>query len=217
MDFLFFIVFSTLEYLSSLTLLLALFRFNIKENFLKFLISSIILSFISNSLIQQGFEPISSLVQLLLFLFLVTLILRVNFINSIFMVITTYFIFGVVQTTLLMIFLHFGVMQKAEPYHFSGYLLQGTSSFYMFLFSGIILYKQGGFSFVDQGNSKISRKTLFNKANRGLLIAIVSTIVIFVLMNLIYFYSKSPNYLLIAIVFMINLLTLLYLSIKRDK
>jgi hypothetical protein len=216
MDFLWFIFFSAMEYFSSLMLLLTLFRFNVKEHFTKFLISSIILSIISNSLIQQGLESVSSLLQLLLFLFLVTIILRVNLVNSGFMVITTYFIFGVVQTTLLMIYLHFGIIEKAEPYQFSGYLLQATSSCFMFLFSIIIARSHGGFSFVDQRSSRKPGKTLFNKSNRQLLIAMAITVVVFILMNLLYFYSKHPNYLVIAIIFIMNMVTLLYLSVRRD-
>jgi hypothetical protein len=215
MRFFLFILFSTLEYLSSLILMLTLFRFSVKDNLWKFMIASIILSFISNTLFEQGLEPVSSLVQLMLFLFLVTIILRLHIFNALIMVVTTYFIFGAVQTTLLMIFLHFGIVENPEPYQFSGFLIQGVSSFYMMVFAFIIAVRHGGFSFVDHSNGR-SKRFLFNKSNKTFFIVVVITVFFFMASNILYFYSTHPPYLLIAAIFMINLVTLLYLSIRRD-
>jgi hypothetical protein len=215
MTFFLFILFSTLEYFSSLTLLLVLFRFNVKEHFLKFLISSILLSLISNTLIQQNLDSISPILQLLVFVFLVTIILRVSIYNSIIMVFTIYFIFGLVQTTLIMMYTHFGVVEEVEIYTFSAFITQLSSSFYMFLFSLIVYLRNGGFSFIDYNNSK-RKLLLFNKSNRVFFIAIIIALILFIFVNVLYYNSSHPNYLLISIIFLITLMTLLYLSLKRD-
>jgi hypothetical protein len=215
MTFLLFILFSTLEYLSSLTLLLVLFRFNVKENVVKFLVSSILLSLISNTLIQQNLEPISPLVQLLVFVFLVYVILRVSIFNSIIMVFTIYFIFGLVQITLIMILTHFGVIEKVEVYKFSAFITQATSSFYIFLFALIVYFKHGGFSFVDHNSSR-RKAVLLNKSNRTFFIALVIAFIIFILINLLYNNSTHPPYLIIAVIALVTLASLLYLAIKRD-
>ena len=215
MTFVLFIIFSTLEYISSLTLMLVLFRFDAKEHFLKFLISSVLLSLISNTLIQQQLESIGPLVQLLAFVFLVYVILRVSIFNSMIMVLTIYFIFGLVQITLIMIFTYFGIIDTVEVYKFSAFLTQGASSFYMFLFALIVYLKHGGFSFVDYKSSK-KRFLIFNKSNRVFFIALVAAFILFTIVTRLYYNSANPPYLLIALVFLLTLLFLLYLAIRRD-
>jgi hypothetical protein len=216
MTFFLFILFSTLEYLSSLTLLLVLFRFNVKENVVKFIVSSLLLSLISNTLSQQNLETISPLVQLLVFVFLVYVILRVSIFNSIIMVFTIYFIFGLVQITLILILTHFGVFDKVEVYKFSGFITQATSSFYIFLFALIVYFKHGGFSFVDHSSSRRKKILLFNKSNRVFFIALVVAFIIFILLNILYNSSTHPSYLLNVVISFITLASLLYLAIKRD-
>jgi hypothetical protein len=213
--FFLFILFSTLEYLSSLTLLLVLFRFDVKEHFLKFLVSSVLLSLISNTLIQQKLDSISPIIQLLVFVFLVYIILHVSMFNSIIMAFTIYFIFGLVQTTLIMLYTHFGVVDKIEIYKFSAFITQLSSSFYMFLFALIVYLRHGGFSFIDHKSSK-RKVLLFNKSNRVFFIALVVALILFVFVNVLYYNSSHPPYLLISIIFLLTLLTLLYLSLKRD-
>jgi len=217
MTFFLFIFFSTLEYFSSLTLMLVLFRFNFKEHFFKFLISSVLLSLISNTLIQQNMESIAPLAQLLVFVFLVYVILRVNIINSLIMVFTIYFIFGLVQITLIMLLTHFGIIESVQVYEFSAFVTQFASAFYMFLFSLIVYLRHGGFSFVDyKGSNKRSLPLLFNKANRVFFIALVIALIFFVFINMLYYNSDHPPYLLIAIISLLSLFSLLYLSIRRD-
>ncbi|XID93316.1 hypothetical protein ACF3MZ_01910 [Paenibacillaceae bacterium WGS1546] len=215
MTFFLFILFSTLEYFSSLTLMLVLFRFSWKEHYLKFLVFSILLSLISNTLIQQGLDSIAPLVQLLVFMFLVYVVLRVNLINSMIMVFTTYFIFGLVQITIIMMFTYFGIIENVAVYEFSAFITQVASSFYMFLFAAIIYWRHGGFSFVDyKSNNK--KLLLFNKANRIFFIVLIVVFVLFVSINMLYYNSSRPPYLLIALIFLFSLFALLYLAIRRD-
>jgi hypothetical protein len=130
------------------------------------------------------------------------------------MVFTIYFIFGLVQTTLIMLYTHFGVVEKIEIYKFSAFITQLSSSFYMFLFALIVYLRHGGFSFIDHSSKR--KVLLFNNSNRIFFIALVAALLLFVFVNILYYNSSHPPYLLISIIFLLTLLTLLYLSLKRD-
>jgi L-asparagine transporter-like permease len=114
-----------------------------------------------------------------------------------------------------MIFTHFGYLEEIEIYTLPAYIIQISSSFYMVLFAVIIYLRHGGFSFVDHKSSK--RKTLLlNKSNRTFFIGLVIAMILFILVNILYYNSEHPPYLVIALIFLLTLLSLLYLALRRD-
>jgi len=75
MKFFEFIFFSMLEYLSFFYFILVLFRFNIKENVLKFVIFSVVLSLVSNTFQTESLQAISPLIQAAFMIFFVVFFL----------------------------------------------------------------------------------------------------------------------------------------------
>jgi len=216
MKFAGFVFFSSLEPLAFFYFLLVLFRFNIKENLLKFTVLSIVLSLVSNSLQTESLQAISPLVQPGLCILFVVFFLRVHFMNAAIMVITGYVVNFMIQVVLLGIFNHFNVLTEITPYTMNAYIVQTISAFLMFLFGLFIYLQKGGFSFIDTG-SRLKRQKLFVKENKLFVIFLLISILIIFATNLIFMATDSPPYLLISILLLLSIIVLMSLSIKRDE
>lgn len=82
MSFIMFIAASMLEYISFFIFVLVLFRFSIKEYILKFMLGSLILAFVSNTVQTESLQDISPLINVFILFFLITIILRTKLFHS---------------------------------------------------------------------------------------------------------------------------------------
>lgn len=216
MNFLAFLFFSTLEYLGFIFFILALFRFSIREHAPKFILFSVLLSFVSNSLQGESFQAFSSLIQALIMVSFVAFFLRVHIFNSVIMVITGYVINFVVQWILYALVMHFTGSIELTPGTPKAYITQAASAFTMFAFGVAILIFKSGFSFIDY-ETRSTRSKIFTKENRPLLFLIVFSLVLTFLANFFLNQMKNTPYLLVALILLVAFLGLLYFCVKKDE
>jgi hypothetical protein len=215
MIFVGFLFFSTVEYMASIYFILILFRFNVRENLLKFGVFSIVMSFVSNTLQTESLQAVSPLVQPALMICFVTFFLRVHLLNAAIMVITGYVTGFIIQSTTVAMILHLGIVKEVVPYTVNAYMIQFTSSFIMFMFALVTYIQKGGFSFINY-ESRIIRTQVFVKENRSFIIFLSISIIVIFVTGLLFAVSKHPPYLLVSLFMLISLLGLLYICIKRD-
>jgi hypothetical protein len=215
MNFALFLFFSTLEYMASIYFILILFRFNVRENLLKFGVFSIVMSFVSNSLQTESLQAVSPLVQPALMIFFVTFFLRVHLFNATIMVITGYVVGFIVQWIIIAMTLHFGAVIEVVPFTANAFMIQAATSFVMFMFAWVTYIQKGGFSFIDY-DSRLKRTSLFVRKNRLYFIFLTLSFIVVFIAGLLFAGSDNPPYLLVSIFLIIALLSLLYISVKRD-
>ncbi|MFB9278975.1 hypothetical protein [Cohnella cellulosilytica] len=210
-----FLFFSFLEYIAFIYFMLVLFRFDIKENLLKFAVFSVVLSFVSNTLQTESLRAISPVVQAGLMILFVAFFLRVHFFNSSIMVITGYVINFIVQWTISGLTLHFSGLEEIDPYTANAYIMQASSAFIMFIL-GVFTHRQnGGFSFISQ-SSRLVRSKIFVKSNRLFILFLSLSVVVIFFATILFVFSKNPPYLLVSIILILSLIALIFISIKRD-
>ncbi|TVX96498.1 hypothetical protein [Cohnella terricola] len=211
-----FIFFSSLEYFSSFIFILVQFRFSVKENLSKIILISLMLSFVSYSFINAELGTISPLIQIIIFLIYIQMVMKVNVINSIIMVLTGYIVYGLVQTCIIAVFSHVGIIDgELKAATTIAYVLQVSSCFAMLILSGLNYYFNGGFSFIE-ARSRFSKKSFTGK-NRGFIIYIIVALMITILSNIVIIENEKPPYLLVASVLLVALVILFYLSLRRDE
>lgn len=216
MSLLKFIFFSSLEYFSSFTFILVQFRFPWKENLLKILLISLLLSFVSYSFISAELSTISPLIQIVIFLVYIQMVMKVSLINSALMVFTGYIVFGLVQTCLIAVYSHVGIIDESlAPFTNSAYLLQVTSCLMMLLLCVLNYYFKGGFSFIE-ARSRFSKKAFAGK-NKWFIAYILVALVITISVNMVILASETPPYLTIAFILLVALVVLFYLSLRKDE
>ncbi|CAM3838718.1 hypothetical protein COLU111180_10280 [Cohnella lubricantis] len=215
MLFLTFIVSSIFECMSLFILCMALFRFQIKEFFSKFLISSVILAFVSNTLQVESLQDIAPLVNVVLLIFLATIILRTRLLHSIIMVVISYIIFTLVQWLIYTIVIKEGLFNNIVTYTWSGFFLQGVSGCVMLLLAGTIIYRKGGFSYI-QSSGRFYKESF--RDNRLFLICLLLALIVVFGTNVFYLtFDKIPTYLYtVAIIIIVVLVVLLYFSVRKD-
>lgn len=212
-----FIFFSSLEYFSSFLFVLIQFRFSLRENISKIILISLLLSFVSYSFINNDLGDISPLVQNLIFLIYIQVVLKVSVTNSIIMVLTGYIVFGLVQTCIIAVSSHIGLielekLQAATP---TAYMIQACSFLLMSILSFLTYHFKGGFSFIE-ARSRFSKKSLTGK-NKWFIIYILLAFLVTLYSNITLIKSENPPYLLIASVLMLTLVIHVYMTLRRDE
>lgn len=216
MELLKFIFFSSLEYFSTFIFILVQFRFSLQENITKIFMISVLLSFVSYSFINADLSSFSPITQILIFLIYIQMVMKVNIFNSIIMFFTGYIVFGLVQTCIIAVMSHIGIIQgELKAATAVAYQLQFYSCMTMLILSYLTFYFKGGFSFIES-RSRFSKKVLTGK-NKGFIFFFFLAVVITIISNFILMESKTPPYLLTAFVLLITLIILFYLSLRRDE
>ncbi len=211
-----FVFFSSLEYFAVLIFILVQFRFSIRENIEKIVLISILLSFVSFSLINADLRGISPAVQNLIFLFYIWIVLKVSLLNSIIMVLTGYTVYGLVQTCVLAIHAQLGLISGVVVVGAGiTYQLQVISSVIMILISTCILVLNGGFSFVGN-RGKLSQKRMTRKYILYI-VYILAAFIVTLLTNLYLLTNANPSYTLAVSVLIVILVVQFYISFKRDE
>ncbi|RKP54021.1 hypothetical protein D7Z26_11570 [Cohnella endophytica] len=215
MKFAGFMFFSTLENLSFFFFIFVLFRFNIRENILKFGVFSVVLSLVSNSLQTEFLQATSSLVQAIFIILFVMFFLRVHLFNATVVVITGYIINFMVQWMTAGLYLHTGILTDLMNTD-DGYILQVSSAFLMLVFSLVIWSNKGGFSFVEN-KSRLKNGRTYIKENKVFIFFLIIAIFVVFVANFLFITISKPPYLLVSIILLSTLVVLLYLTVRRDE
>ncbi|WP_372661453.1 hypothetical protein [Cohnella sp.] len=215
MNFAGFLFFSSLEYFSLFCLMLVLFRFEVKDNLIKFGVFSLVLCFVSNTLQMESLQTVSPLIHISLYIFFFIFFLRIHVLNAAIMAVTGQVVFFIVQTILIVLVLQLGLLEEIAPYTKNAFIIQAATAFTMFMIALVTYFQKGGFSFIDN-SSKFKRKRIFVKENRLFIIFFTLSVIVTVWANLLFLISKKPPFLFISFFLFIVLVGLIYTSMKRD-
>lgn len=210
-----FIFASTLEFISIFTFAMVLFRFSLRDHLPKFILSSIILSFVSNTLQSESLQDVSPLIIVFLLFFLISIILRIKLLHSLIMVAISYITFSFVQWVLFTLLIHFKVYAVIEPYTWPGYSLQIFTFLTMTFVSWTVVVRKGGFGYI-QSSSRFYKETF--KGNKWFVIFLVTGLILLFAVNFMFLTSYHiDSYLYtIAIIILSILIILIYFSIRKD-
>jgi hypothetical protein len=217
MSFIMFIAASMLEYISFFIFVLVLFRFSIKEYILKFMLGSLILAFVSNTVQTESLQDISPLINVFILFFLITIILRTKLFHSFIMVTIGYVAQALVQWLLVTFFIHFGVFDEITPYTGNAYRIQVMTFIVMCLISYCIHITKGGFSYI-QSSSRFYKDSF--RGNKMFAIFMILGLVILFAGNIFYMTSYdrlSDSLATICIVVVVLLIVMIYFSIRKDE
>ncbi len=215
MLFIKFITASTIEFSSFFIFSMILFRFQVKEYVLKFFFASIFFSLVSNTLQLESLQEISPLVNVFLFVFLLTIILRVRLLHSIIMVVITYVVFSLVQWLLLSIYLKLDVFDEVLAYTDNAFVVQLSTAIMLVVISLFVYKSNGGFSYIES-SSRIYKSNF--KGNRFFYLSLFLALLVIILVNGFYLASINlPYYIyLVSVIIIVILVLLIYYSIRKD-
>jgi hypothetical protein len=210
-----FIIASTLEFLSFFIFAMTLFRFPPRQYLMQFIVASFIFSLVSNTLQLESLQNISPLINLFLFIFLISIILRVRLPHSIIMVVLTFVVFSLVQWLLLTIFLKLGLFEEILPYTVNGFILQVATAVALCIISIFVHKSNGGFSYI-KSSSRFYKENF--RGNRLFFLSLFFAMTIILLVNGFYLASVSLPYYIyfVSIAIIIILVILIYFSIRKD-
>lgn len=216
MSLLKFILFSSLEYFSSLIFILIQFRFSIRENIGKIFLISVLLSFVSYSFVEADLLGISPLVQNIIFLIYIWMVLKVSLPNSLVMLITGYTVFGLVQSCYAAVFYQIGFIEGViEMGTNTAYTLSICSSITMLVLSAAVYYLKAGFSFIGT-RGRVTKKKM--SVQYKLFVCYIIMAFFVTLFSSMYILQNSnPRYMLVASILLVVLIFIFYLTFKRDE
>mgnify|MGYP001472045939 CR=1 FL=1 len=216
MSLLIYIAVSTLEYLSLFVFILVQFRFSLKDNISQIALISLLLSFVSYSIVNADMREILPLIQIVFVLLYMQLVMKVSFINALIMFFTGYIVFGLAQTCIVAVARHIGyIHDKLMAGTTVGYTIQLITILVMLVFSFALVYFKGGFSFIE-ARSRLTRKSFTGK-NKIFISFIIFAFIVTIITNIIFLEKENPPLIEVASIFFVLMIFLFYLSIKRDE
>lgn len=215
MNVVLFVIFSSLEYFSIFIFLFVLFRFDVKEHLFNITVCSVVMALISHMFMLQGISNLSIFAQFFLLLFFSRLMLRTSFFNTAIMLLISYIGFAMSQTAIIALYRMNQHNVEIIPYTKNAYIVQIVSAIVICIIAAYIRINKGGFSFIDRDGRR--RTKIFIKDNFRILIAVVVSILIFIIANIWILLSENPPYYTISLGLLVALLFLIYLSIKKDE
>ncbi|MFC4599583.1 hypothetical protein [Cohnella hongkongensis] len=210
-----FILASTIEFLFFFIFTMKLFRFSVKDNILRFAVVSFILAFVSNTLQVESLQPISALINVFLFLFLTTIILRVRLLHSTIMVVISFVVFSLVQWLLINIFIKYRVFSEVLPYTDNGFVVQLATALVLGIVSVFVHLSNGGFSYIES-SSRFYKQSL--KGNKLFYLFLLLAIIVIALVNGLYLSAVYlPYYVyIVTVTILVILVILIYFSVRKD-
>jgi hypothetical protein len=213
MEFLLFVVFSSMEYLAIFAIMFALFRFEYKFYHNSVIFICGVLSFVSYSL-RYGFEQefLGPIVHILLIFAFLYYIFQVQVFYAGVMSVTGFLAYVIIQTITLVILNFSGVIKfgEVQPNTWEGYLIQIISCLLAFSIIFLIKRKNFGFAYVPHGQRAFVAYKGLNKI--FLYFIILGTIATSILFEL----DNEPLLLIMTGVLIAIFIIIIYLSIRKE-
>ncbi|WP_127589198.1 hypothetical protein [Paenibacillus koleovorans] len=214
MEFLLFVIFSSMEYLAVFAIMFVLFRFEYKFYHNSVIFICAILSFVSYS-IRYGFHQdfLAPIAQVLLIFAFLYYIFEIQIFYSGIMTVTGSLFFGIIQTVLYILLDRFGIITEdgLVEHSVQGYTLQFISSLIVFILAILIKKRNYGFAYVPHGQRAFVR---YQGLNRMFLYLMILGIIF--ILALFYFNIEEPYVILITIILTVIFIALMYLSVRKE-
>jgi hypothetical protein len=213
MKYLVYIIFSIIEYSSLFVLMLALFRFKIREYIKEIILASTTNAIIAFLLSYIGFIPVSLIGKIFVVILSLIFIFKEKLLKSLWMTVSGYALFIVIQTLFLKLLSYYNLFDLTDinPYSLNTHIQQLSTTLLLYIICFFIRKSNDGFGFSFH-------KKLF-RASKKLYISI-SLIVVFLLCLMVYLSFEYKNSLYVSItlvVAIISLIILLWLSYTQEK
>ncbi|WP_163860397.1 hypothetical protein [Paenibacillus elgii] len=215
MDFLLYMIFSSLESAAIIMLALKSYRFYISEYAWQITCSSIIISFVSY-LFRMEFSlgAFDIFIQLILYLILLTFLFRVHPLFSGLMALTGFSGNVVVQFIVYIILKGTGVILASDikgETDLTTMVIQGSSLLITYGLVWLLHKTHFGFSFVPH-----RRKVKFTRENKALLVLITLSMLLFGASFFLYYNTHSKYLAVSSLVIIVLLISLLFAAIKKE-
>lgn len=215
MEFWKFMFYSFFEWLALILFMLALFRLELRKRLPETIYLSLVMSFFSYVLRSQGWQGYAPLLQVMLFVIIVCLLFRLQWLHGMVVAVVGYQAYSVWQGIISLILIEL-IPTGTFIYGDSTSLIVIPICVSVFIGSGIILRRKGwGFTFVKP---KVKGKKLeldfFNTA-----FLLLSFAGMFILGAVWYFfnYRQKEFFLLFSAIHLLLLIVMIYLSVNKDK
>ncbi len=216
MDFLLYVLFSSLEYLAIFALMFALFRFEYKFYHNSVLFICAVLSFVTYSL-RYGFEqaylgPIANLLLIFAFLYY---IFQIQIFYSGIMAVTGYLAYIIIQIIIFIVLDTTGILnvRGIEPNTLEGYILQLSSTAVAMATTYFIKRKNYGFAYVPHGQRAF---VLYKGLNKLFLYLIILGAI---LVSIMLYFNTDENRVVLVIMtalLIVIFTVIIYLSIRKE-
>jgi len=217
MSYAIFVAGSTIEYFSTFTLMLTLFRFQVRDRlgyllFVAFLMSQV--SYFTRLVPEIG--DLSSFIQLALFVVLFRVLFRIPVYYSVIMNAAAFILGFVVQGMLVLAFGAAGVSLDVIRDSMWAVLLMQLLSSALFLIMSLLLYRHEiGFNFIPKENRDA---VIVIKGTNAVLLAVIILIVSAGFVAAVLSRSRYEDYVLTSsAVFVLSLPFFIYYSIQKDR
>lgn len=215
MDFIWFNLFSTIEVVGMFVLMLALFRFKIREYITHIVFASFLLS--QTSYYMREHFDLASYVPLMyvVFTFLfVWLMFRVQLFYAAVMAVTGYIGLIIIQGVIIFIGISLNLFQLDDigP-TWLGYVLQLITFLTSLFISWLLMRKRIGFTFVPFSES-VSVKL---KGENTLILLVILLTFLFTSVNLYLSFLGMISFMIVVVLFIFFFSSLIYLAIRREK
>lgn len=217
MDFVLYIVFSSLEYLAIFALTFALFRFEYKVYHNSVLFVSAMLAFVSYSIRISFDQPIIDPIATVLLMYaFMHYIFQVQVFYSAVMTVTGYIAYGIVQSSVIFGLDLVGILtlEQVKPNTIYGYVTQLVSIAIALVITALLKRKNFGFAYVPHGHRA-------NVKYRGLNRLFLITLILASAMAWITLYynveASALPFFLMTIPLIVIFGFLIYLSVRKEK
>lgn len=217
MNYILFIIFSTIESFSIVFLGLILFRHRINQYKIRdAAIIGLILACLSLLLNILKLEDISPFIQMIGMCVLFMRYYKTRIVHTILSCITPYLLFGLIQAVFMFILDYFNVIKFKDmvPFTFKGYSIQFFSFVLVLLVAFVIRMTNEGYSFVpDEPTRKVKRFT-------NQIIIIVICLAVTLVSGFFYEFKQfqvAYDFIPLFVVIIISTCAILFVNLKRDE
>ena len=216
MQFLIFMIYSSFEWLSMIVIMFALFRFRLRGRLPQMIYLSLFMSFFSYVVRGEGWGEYAAILQIFLYVVVVCLLFRVQWLHGTVMAVVGYHTYTVWQGFLGLLVIYGRIFDASELtyFHPGGKIMAGISIAGPLAASILLRYKGWGFTFVQPKSKRKTDWTLHNT-----IFFAVSVLGCFIFGAVWYFfdYRQMEFFLLFSALHLLMLIGLIYLSVKKDK
>jgi hypothetical protein len=216
MQFLTFMIYSSIEWMSMIIIMFALFRFRLRGRLPEAIYISLLMSFFSYVLRGEGWAEYAPFLQIFLYVVVVCLLFRVQWLHGTVMAIVGYQMYTIWQTFIGLLVIYGGIFEASELtyFHPGGRMLVGVSIAVPLAVSILLRYKGWGFTFVQP---KSKRKVEWTPHNTIFFAVSVLGCIIFGAVWFFFNYRQMEFFLLFSAIHLLVLIGMIYLSVKKDK
>jgi hypothetical protein len=213
MKYLLYVMFSIVEYSSLFALMLALFRFQIRDHLKEILLASTLNAILVFTLNYFGLEPIAAIIQIVVAIVTIKYIFKEKLLKSLWITVCGYILFIITQTSFLVLVDYYKMfdIKNIDQYSMQTHILQMATVAINYLISFRIRKSNDGFAFSFHKKIFSSSRILFTT------VSFTSVLTICILAYMFFRYKAVIYFSSVLIVGIISFLVIILLSYIQER